>query len=248
MEKIEIEPGIFLTSESCVWYEPRKAVIIADLHLGYEAYLSEQGMNVPSHQKKKILDRLSTIKEKYDPDSLIIVGDFKHEFGKNREEEFKDVLDVVEFLTKDTNLVVVRGNHDNFLQTITNTAGVPFYQESFEVDDITLAHGHKEVSLGSEEFLIMGHEHPSIFIRDGVGAGIKLPCFLYHEERKIIVLPAFNPLAEGRDVSKKDSFFSEALEKQEIPIEEFRVFIVSDSGITDFHTLEEVRKAYPDTI
>lgn len=248
MDKIEIVPGIFLTSDHCIWYEPKGAVIIADLHLGYEAYLSDQGITVPSYQKEKILDRISTIIEKYRPKSMVIVGDFKHEFGKNREEEFRDVMDVMEFITKNTNLAVVRGNHDNFLQTITSSIGVPFYQESFEVDDLLMVHGHKEISWGEEEFLVMGHEHPSILIRDEVGAGMKLPCFLYHEEEKILVLPAFSPLAEGRDVSRKDSFFSEALRSREIPIGEFRVFIISGSGVTDFHTLAEIRKAYPDII
>lgn len=242
MEKKEIENGIFLTSYHCIWYEPRETILLSDLHLGYEACLTDQGISIPRYQKDEILDRLSTILNRFDPESMVIIGDFKHEFGKNRDQEFREVYDVMEFLTERTNLAVVRGNHDNFLQTITSKIGVPFHEEKLRMDDIVLSHGHREMV--HEDLLIMGHEHPSLKIRDEAGAVLKRPCFLYSREERIIILPAVSPIAEGRDMISTDGFISEAI--KDVDPTDFRAYMLSNDGIIDFQTLAQVRKAMPD--
>ncbi len=246
MAKKEIRPGLFLTSDYCVWYEPKRTIILADFHLGRESSMKEQGVSLPRFQKDEILDRLSTIKEKYQPETFIVVGDLKHEFGKNREQEFEEVFEVMDYLTESSDLITIRGNHDNFLKTLTSKKGVPFYEYSMTVDDLFLTHGHKEME--REGTLIMAHEHPSIKIRDEIGAVLKFPCFLYNEKEDIIILPAFSPLAEGRDILSTPGFISSILD--EVEIQDFKVFALTESGtgLIDFKTVKEVKKAYPDVM
>lgn len=209
MERKEIFNGLFITSDYCVWYEPRETIILADFHLGLEASLKDDGVSLPRFQKGEILDRLSTIIDKYEPRTVIVNGDFKHEFGKNRKEEFYEVMDVMDYIVENSTLLVVRGNHDNFLKTITEKKGVTMYEKKMSLDKITLSHGHEKTE--HDGLLIVGHEHPSLKIRDEMGAVVKIPCYLYSEEEEVLVLPAFSPLSEGRDMIRAGKFISDGL-------------------------------------
>ncbi len=243
MEMKEIIPDIFLTSHLCVWYRSENTVIIADIHLGYESSLADEGITVPRVHKKKILNRLSTILDRYSPKNLIIAGDLKHEFSKNRDQEFREIFEIIDYIQERTHLSIVRGNHDNFLRTITESAGVPLYEEKIDLGEIRVTHGHRMVD--NEKILLMGHEHPSLKIRDEIGATFKLPCFLYHPTG-VIVLPAFSPLAYGRDMIRAHKFISNALEG--IPLPEFHVYGVSDEGLISLSTLKNLRESIPDII
>ncbi len=242
MKKIEIENGLYITSDRCVWYEPEKTVMIADLHLGYESALKENGFSFPLSQKEKILDKISSIKNRYSPENIVVLGDFKHNFGKMEDDEFHELLDVIDYLMEDASLVMLRGNHDNYLKNLTELKGVTLYQDKMELHDMILTHGDEMVE--SDGTLIMGHEHPSIKIVDEVGSSMRFPSYLYHETEKILVLPAFSTFAEGRDVVASDFFFSDILESFNIEMERFHVYAISDEGLIDFRTIEEVRKAY----
>ncbi|MFW6040524.1 MAG: metallophosphoesterase [Thermoplasmatota archaeon] len=241
MDKKEIFEGLYITSDKGAWYEPKKIFILSDLHLGFEANLEEDGISIPRFQKKDILESLSTILDKYDPETVIINGDLKHEFGKNKKEEFFEVMDIIDFLKEYRKLVIIRGNHDNFLKNITEKKGIPLHEEPIVIDDITVTHGHKAVDI--EGLLIIGHEHPSIKIRDDMGSFIRLPCYLYHETKNILILPAFSPLAYGRDMLNSDKFISDAIKNENL--ENFQVYAVTDSGLMDFKKIRDIREAYP---
>ncbi len=239
MNKIEISEGLFLTSDYCAWYKKERTVIVADFHLGYGTVLKEDGMSIPTFQMENILDRLANIKNRYEPDSFIVLGDFKHNFGRSKSQEFNEILDIVDYLMEDCSLIMIKGNHDNYLQNYANIKGVPFYEKNMLLEDMSLTHGHLKIRW--EGLQIMGHEHPAIEIKDEVGSKLRLPCFLYHPKREIVVLPAFDPLSEGRNVIESDSFFSKNLEG--IKPDNFQIYAISEQGILDFHKVQEVREA-----
>ncbi len=241
MNSIEIYDGLFLTSDYCVWYEKENVVLLSDLHLGYESVLREDGISLPTFQKENILNRLANIKNRYDPDSFIVLGDFKHDFGKADSQVFNELLDVIDYLMEDSSLVMIKGNHDNFLENYTNLKGVPLNEEMMVLEDLTLTHGHRNVS--GEGLLIMGHEHPAIEIKDEVGSTLKYSCFLHHPEHKILVLPAIDPLSEGRDVIASKSFFSKNLDH--LNSDDFHVYAISEYGLLDFHQIKDLRKIQP---
>lgn len=248
MEKIEILDGLFLSSEFCIWYEPKETIIISDLHLGYEASLRDEGVSLPRFQKEEILDRLSNIFDKFEPRSLIVNGDFKHSFGENRDEEFYAVMDVIDHIEDHCSLGIVRGNHDNFLKTITENKGVPLYEEPLHLDNFIITHGQGDIvdEIKEEDLIILGHEHPSLKIRDEMGSVLNLPCFLYHPHNNILILPAFSPLAQGRDVINNEVFISDSLSDTGTNLNDFQVFAISDTGLMDFQTVQEIKMAYPD--
>jgi hypothetical protein len=62
--------------------------------------------------------------------------------------------------------------------------------------------------------MVIGHEHPFILLGDKVGARVRIPAFLIGE--KLIVMPAFTPLAGGTAVNLTDEFLSPMLKKEKI--------------------------------
>ena len=172
-----------------------RTAVIADLHLGLENVLIEKGIAVPKVQLDDIIERLDRISRRVE--RVVIAGDFKHEFGRNLPYEWEDVKAVMEFLLERVEVVVVRGNHDNFLKAILAKFGIDLL-DYYDIEGWRIVHGHKECNA---DRIIMGHEHPAIKVRiDGV---YTFHCFLRvrNRGREIIVLPAFSPLVQGSDVT-----------------------------------------------
>ncbi len=233
MDEIAVEPGVYATRDYGLYLAEEKALVVADLHLGYEGVLRERGVALPRFQKRHMMQRLGALLARYDPDVLIVNGDFKHEFSRNLKEEWHDVLDVLDFLEGETDLVLVRGNHDNFLKTILNRKGLELHH-SYEAGPFTIVHGHEPVDTGGH--FILGHEHPSMRLKDKIGASVNLPCFVV--TAKAIVLPAFSPLAYGSDILR-GPYLCPALDDE--LMKEARVYGLDEElGILDFGKTSEL--------
>jgi len=241
MREIEIRDGLILSSNYCVWYRPKDAVIVTDFHLGYESAMHDDGISLPEIQKEKILDRISDIKNRYQPETMIVLGDFKHDFGRGGDRVFSEILDVMDYMLEDTNLVMIKGNHDNYLKNYTRLKNVILHEIKMELDDITLSHGHEEITW--EGLLMIGHEHPAIEIKDEVGSSMKFPCFLFNEEENVLVLPSIDPMRRGRNIVTSSSFFSKSIVNLEPA--DFQVYAISEEGLLDFHKVRDIRKAQP---
>ena len=200
--EIDLGVKVKLTPEKAVVIG--KTAVISDLHIGYEEALKRVGVYIPSSQMKEIKVELEKLLGR-GIKKLVVAGDLKHEFGGNLPQEWKEIEEFVEFVTSRAELIVLRGNHDNFLKTILSKYGVDLV-ESYDAG-IEILHGHvyREVKRA-----VMGHEHPSVKVRVR-GVLYNYPCFLKVSD--FIVLPAFSPLSSGSDVLTMDSFLSPILRK-----------------------------------
>ncbi len=226
-------PGVYASKDYALYLEDSRALVVADLHLGYEGALREQGVSLPRFQKRHMVERLGHLLDRYSPDSLVVNGDFKHEFSRNLREEWNEVLDVLDFLEGRVEVVMVRGNHDNFLKTILNRKGLDLHS-SHRLGPFTIVHGHE--STRAEGPLIMGHEHPSMRLRDEIGASVSLPCFVVSGEH--VVLPAFSPLAFGSDILR-GPYLSPLLDKA--IVENARLYGLDEKlGVLDFGRTTEL--------
>ena len=182
-----------------------RTAIIADLHLGFENAMREVGVAFPRVQ---IAEIKSTLEKLFGRGikKLAVAGDLKHEFSRNLPYEWKDVEEFVDFVNAHgVELVVVKGNHDNYLAAILKKYGIDLFEE-LEMGDLLVVHGHRNFDLSKP--VVMGHEHPAVRLR--VRGGIySYPCFL--KLRNVLVLPPFSPLVSGSDVLSLDSFLSPAL-------------------------------------
>ncbi len=220
-------PGLWATRHFALWLKEEDAVAISDLHLGFEAALAEHGVSIPRFQRREILERLARLLDACEPEKLIIAGDFKHEFSKNLADEWVEIKQVLRFLQQRTEPIVVRGNHDNFLATILGDLRMTLH-DRYDLGGCTFVHGHEDVqTLGT---IVMGHEHPAVKLRDSLGATVSVPAFLVAD--RIIVLPAFSPLALGVDVASYP-YLSPILNR--VDVDSARVVGVDEaSGLMDF--------------
>ncbi len=227
MDELEVFSGAFLSSRQCLLLREQSTVVVADLHIGYESALEADGIHIPRIQTKSITESLLRIIDRYGPDRLVVLGDIKHEFSRNLGQELRDVRRVLEALTAQTEVLLIKGNHDNYLENIASRLGVDVV-DRYRLGGMTLVHGHQPCP---DRPLVMGHEHPSIKLVDRVGAYLKMPCFVHLKEEGILVLPAFSPLASGTDIMgvAPTEYLSPIL--KDVSMRDADIYACSDIGI-----------------
>ncbi len=239
MEKdISLSEGIKLCAEQAIYIRADDTLVISDLHLGYEAALQAEHVAIPRFQLEPMIERLEKLLARYNPERVIINGDMKHEFSKNIGQEWDEVETVLDMLAY-REVIIIRGNHDNYLQTILARHNIRMMDSiTLPASQIKLLHGHK--SIESNGMRIFAHEHPVLRFRDEVGAQITLPCFLYDEASQILVMPAFSPLASGTNIiSPEKSFMCPDL--RDINLASARVFVIQD-GIMELGKVSDLRE------
>jgi putative SbcD/Mre11-related phosphoesterase len=231
----EVLPGVHISRDYALWLPNERTLAISDLHLGYEGALQEAGVAIPRRQKRVMLERLGRLLDRYEPETVIVDGDFKHEFSRNLEDEWKDVQDVLDFLYERTVPVLVRGNHDNYLMQILAKKGLDLLRK-FECGGFTFVHGHDDPGVSGP--LVLGHEHPAVKLRDSLGATISVSAFVVQED--LILLPAFSPLALGVDVTQRPKM-SPLLALRDLS--ESRIYGIDESiGLMEFGRLADLER------
>ena len=234
MDELEVAPGLWATREFGLWLKGEGTVAISDVHLGFEAALAEQGVSIPRFQRREVLARLQRLLDRCRPERLVIAGDFKHEFSRNLTDEWVEIKQVLRFLRERTEPVIVRGNHDNFLATILGDLRIPLH-DRYDLGECTFVHGHEDVeALGT---IVMGHEHPAVKLRDTLGATVSVPAFLVAD--RLVVLPAFSPLALGVDVASYP-YLSPILNRTDV--DAARVIGIDETeGLLDFGRVADLQ-------
>ncbi|MCK5037807.1 MAG: metallophosphoesterase [Thermoplasmata archaeon] len=238
MKEKVLTGGIVLSSDNSLFLRESQILIVSDLHIGYEASMRAEGVAIPDFQMKEILDNLGRTLDHFSPETLIINGDIKHEFGKNLGQEWDEVMELAHMVKeRGVDLKLVRGNHDNFLKTIVGRLDIElanYYLVNNIIKDVLIYHGHKNIEpAGFDGLRIFGHEHPVLRLRDEIGARITMPCFLYDEFNKFMIMPAFSPLASGTNViAPTRNFMIEELRNRDIS--GARIFAIGEGKIMDF--------------
>jgi len=222
-------------------------LIISDLQIGEELYLAEKGVFVPQIQLKEMKKELNSIFKKIQAERILINGDIKHEFGEASRQEWREVIELVEFLRKKTKeTIVVRGNHDNYLLNIASKINLQVFDPFYLEKGYLFTHGHKKISYPKAfHTLIIGHEEPAIILKEGFDR-IKLPALLYGKMKngkRIICLPAFSYLSSGTEVNvvDKEDLLSPIL-KEDVDIDELEVIgIDKEVGALKFGKLKNIR-------
>jgi putative SbcD/Mre11-related phosphoesterase len=240
VQEITIPEGIILNPGHAVYCLEDEILAITDLHLGYEASLQVEHVAIPRFQLEPMLSRLEKLLNKYNPKSIIINGDMKHEFSRNIGQEWDEVIQVIEILGEWANPIIIRGNHDNYLKTIVSRTGIEVLDSYIpESGVMEFVHGHKSIKPKSK-FRVYGHEHPVIRLKDEIGAMITLPSFLYDKINNFLIMPAFSPLASGTNLlSSTETFMIEEI--RNLDLSSAKVYAIGEEGILDFGELGNLR-------
>ena len=217
----------------CLYLRKEKVLVIGDMHIGLEESLNKQGVMIPRKGVGEVIERLSKIINEIEVREIILMGDVKHEFGAISDQEWKDVLKVLDFLLSKGKVILIKGNHDTILDPILEKRDLEV-KESYEINDILFVHGDKLIE-NKSKVIIIGHEHPAISFEERPNE--KFKCFLLgkFKNKDLVVVPSFSFLTEGSDIRK-----SEVLSPYIKSFKDFRVFISEDDKVRDFGYVKDL--------
>lgn len=232
-------PGGLECVDLALYVPTHQALIIADVHLGFEEALHQEGTLVPRGHFRELMARLAgilaqlNISPKLPLERVIINGDLSHRFGYLSTQEWKESRRFLQQLLKfSRQIVLLEGNHDGNLNLLSEGMEGVQTQRSYELGDLLFLHGHSAPdSLSSHiQTIVIGHEHPAVGLRDGVTGRVEqYKCFLMgsYRDRRLVIQPSFNPWAQGSDLTQ-ERCLSPLLSEEALG--EFEVYPVSDEG------------------
>jgi len=185
--------------------EGKRVLVVGDLHLGFEERLNKSGILVLRKSYDEIISDFNEIFDviEGEVDEVVLLGDLKHTFGRGLGQEWNEVLKIFDYLGKKCKrIIVIKGNHDNYLENIASKVGVEIV-DYYILGETCFLHGDKdfgEVWAGGIERFVIGHVHPAVKLRDGVKLE-KYKCFLKgkYKKREVIVVPSFMNYPVGSD-------------------------------------------------
>jgi DNA ligase-associated metallophosphoesterase len=183
------EEAFILSSMKCVHWPSRHTLLVADLHLGHASTYHAFGVPLPAAQLGEELARLDACIARYQPERIVVLGDFLHAAAgltpalRERVETWRP--------TFPGRVVVVLGNHDRALRSVATAWGLEVAGDRLEEGPFVLKHFAEPEP---DRFVWCGHEHPATFI-GGRADGIRLPCFALTPV--MAILPAFSSMASG---------------------------------------------------
>ena len=235
MDSVELEPGIRVTNDRCILFEKERILVIGDLHLGYEKALEDEGLYLPRLNTESIRESLNRLIEKYEPEEIVLLGDIKHDFKRAKFEGKEEVRSIVRLIMDAAKVIIVKGNHDNYVQNIVADLGVTVV-DYVDIGGYRLEHGHVDSGVRP---VIIGHEHPSVKIIGSLSGGLKMQCFVYAREEGVLVIPPFSFLSSGTDfVSSSEEFMSSACKGADMG--NAKLYAISDLGLIELGSLSDV--------
>jgi len=235
MRSYEILPGVKVTNDRCLILDDGPTAVLGDLHLGYESALEEEGMYIPRMNTESIRDAMNNMLSRYEPERVVLLGDIKHDFKRSKWEAKAEVMKIMELLKEASEVIVVKGNHDNFLQNILSEIGLNAF-DYVDICGFRMEHGHVDSGVRP---VIIGHEHPSVRIPGVMSGGVKMQCFVHQKEDGVIVLPPFSPFSSGNDLMMDNRcIMAPALSSSDYP--EADIYGISEVGIMKLGKLREV--------
>ena len=224
------------------------ALVFADLHLGFEEDMARNGYFIPRAQLSRAMKFINKAFSIVDSiDTIIIDGDLKHAFDKLLRQERYEVKKFLDYLINEKNIkeiIIIRGNHDNYIPIILKDYNIGLhitYDLNVGDQKILLTHGHLDIDIGGYDAIIIGHEHPSIGIVDELGLLTKVHCYLKTpttSETYIIVLPALGAYQAGNTISlDRDNYLSPIMRKYGLIEETIPIAVIEDTGVLELPRL-----------
>jgi uncharacterized protein len=182
---------LVLLPERALFRPLRRQLLIADPHFGKSATFRSHGIPIPCGTTGDDLKRLSSALRKTGAVELIVLGDFLHA-ARGRSAELHAQFTAWRAEHAELTIRIVRGNHDH-------SAGDPAAEWNCRCEDEGTVEGpfilrHHPCS-DDAGYVLAGHLHPALRLRDGGGARANGPCFWFGQ--RVGVLPAFSSFTGG---------------------------------------------------
>lgn len=175
---------LVLLSEKAVFWPARKALLVADFHLGKAATFRKAGIPLPSGTTSENVERLEKAVSRTRAKRVIFLGDFLHS-AEGRAPRTLERFAQWRASRAAVELTLVRGNHDARAGDPPEEFGIRCVEAGASLAPFVLNHHPGESRTG---YALAGHIHPAVRL-SGEGEQLRLPCFWFGA--RYGVLPAF---------------------------------------------------------
>lgn len=167
-----------------------QSLIIADPHFGKAATFRAAGIAIPEGTTGTDLLRLDALLSCTGARRLLILGDFFHAApGRADGGSVSTALGQWRTRHSDLEIVLIRGNHDLHAGDPPEEWNIRIVPETLNEYPFLFCHDRDTQEGNPDHYVMSGHIHPAVRLRDRTGAGLCLPCF--HFGRRSALLPAF---------------------------------------------------------
>jgi DNA ligase-associated metallophosphoesterase len=181
-QEIDIKgASLWLLSEKAIFWPEESLLIISDLHLGKASHFRKHGIPIPAKVHNKDLEVLETLIHRYNPSTVLFLGDLFHSSYNQGWRPFAGWLT----LQENRSFILVKGNHDILPKTIYQNSELEL-THLFRKGPFSFTH---EKIIEKASYNISGHVHPCVRLNGFARQGISLPCFLFRQNHAL--MPAF---------------------------------------------------------
>lgn len=188
---IAIADGLWVTGDGAAWLPAERAIVVADVHVGYARAARRRGGYLPEAEGADVVaGRVVAAAMRVGAERVVVAGDLRHSTRDADARELDDVARFVDVVSAQVGRVdLVAGNHDR---------GAHGMARALVLGDVEVVHEPpRDVPA---RWIVAGHLHPSTMVRDETGAGARFPCALAGP--RVLVLPAFTRWAGGTTVGR----------------------------------------------
>lgn len=189
--------AITLMPERAAWWESRRTLIVADLHLGKSETMRVAGLPVPDIDLDEQFERLAHAVDATGAARVVVAGDLIHAPAGLTPGLAARVAERLHGLReRGVAIVLVRGNHDRRIEGVEEAWGLVEVRDEIEEGGIRVVHEPRMGWEGGGAF-IAGHLHPAL----SVGGGAKAPAFV--RSGAGLILPAFSRFTAGGRIARE---------------------------------------------
>ncbi|PZV07922.1 MAG: phosphoesterase [Leptolyngbya sp.] len=195
MEAIELSGvKLKLLSDKAIYLSDVDILLVSDVHLGKSETFQAAGIPVSNQVNQASLQRLQTLCETFQPETLFILGDLFHSKLALVDEVLDGWFNFLAATQVDVNLIL--GNHDRALVSTLQQLSIKCITTAIQVENVVLSH---EPSPQPTCLNICGHVHPCIRLKSKLD-NLRLPCFYFDYAQNMLILPSFGEFTGGYEM------------------------------------------------
>ena len=185
---------LVLLPERAVYWPSRKALFVADFHLGKAASFRRAGIPLPSGTTTENVERLDRAIGQTGAEEVLFLGDFLHSAEGRAPRTFAR-FEAWRESRKSVRLTIVRGNHDMKAGDPPASWGARCIEAGERLGPFVLNH---EPGASASGYALAGHIHPAVRLTAPGEKPMRLPCFWFGA--RFGVLPAFGAFTGNAEV------------------------------------------------
>ncbi|HUB92794.1 MAG TPA: metallophosphoesterase [Candidatus Saccharimonadales bacterium] len=203
VEFIENSPALLVKRENLL--------VVGDVHVGRDVKLMRSGIHLP-YATERIAREILELCRKCRAKGVVLLGDVKDSVGYPTREEYQE-LGRFFYQLRDIDVTITKGNHDPRIEEVLKRLGADVkVEKELLLGKVALMHGHAMPSdeAMTKSCVVTAHSHPAVRINGklekawavaGTGDGAGRFYEKYNKRIRLVVMPAFNELITGSDLS-----------------------------------------------